>query len=164
MQGAAATARLASPIGLVTVTADDTTLTGISIGGKGRPDASIDHPLLAEAVAQIRAWFAGERHHFDLPLRPAESDESAALRAGIAAIPYGTTRTYGDVAATTGSIARAVGQACKTNRFPIVIPCHRVTSSSGPEYYSAGAGVRTKTWLIDFEHDQLPREQRTRLI
>lgn len=164
MQGAAATARLATPIGLVTVSASDAALTGLRIGGIGRADAAIGHPLLAEAVAQLRAWFAGDRTDFDLPLHPIDSEEGAALRAGIAAIPYGETRTYGEIAARTGSVARAVGQACATNRLPIIIPCHRVTSASGPEYYSAGDGVRTKAWLIDFEHDHLPREQRTRLL
>jgi methylated-DNA-[protein]-cysteine S-methyltransferase len=57
-----------------------------------------------------------------------------------------------------------VGQACKSNPFPIIIPCHRVVSASGTEYYSGGNGPRTKTWLIDFEQDHLPPEKRTRLI
>lgn len=164
MDGPAATARLATPIGIVTIIADEAQLIGIRIGGDARPKTPVGHRLLLEAVAQLSAWFAGQRKDFDLPLRSPDSDEGAALRAGIAAIPYGETWTYGAVASATGSIARAVGQACKMNPFPIIIPCHRVTSASGPEFYSAGSGVRTKSWLIDFEHDNLPCEQRTRLI
>ncbi len=163
MQRVAATASMMTPIGVVTIAADDAHLTGIRIGA-AQAEGESDHPMLVEAVSQLRAWFAGERDDFDLPLRQADTQEGAGLRAEIAAIPYGETRTYGEVAAANGSIARAVGQACRTNPFPIIIPCHRVTSAGGPQFYSAGAGVRTKAWLIDFEHDQLPSGQRTRLI
>ena len=72
--------------------------------------------------------------------------------------------TYGELAANCGSVARAVGGACKSNPFPIIIPCHRVTSAAGPEYYSGGDGPRTKTWLLDFEYSNLPEPQRTRLL
>lgn len=164
MHGPAATARLATPVGTLTIAAHDGCIAGIRIGGAGAPTAAIGHPLLAEAIAQFRAWFAGERNDFDLPLHPCDSAEGEALRAGIAAIPYGETRTYGEVAALSGSIARAVGQACRANRYPILIPCHRVTSASGAQYYSAGDGPKTKAWLIDFEHGHLPRAQRTRLL
>jgi methylated-DNA-[protein]-cysteine S-methyltransferase len=122
------------------------------------------HPLLLEAARQVTAYFAGTLRTFDLPLSPSESPQGAVLRAAIASIPYGQTRTYGALAAASGSVARAVGQACKTNPFPIIIACHRVISSSGPEYYSGGDGLRTKTWLNDFEHDHLPPEERTRLL
>jgi methylated-DNA-[protein]-cysteine S-methyltransferase len=73
------------------------------------------------------------------------------LRAGIAGVPYGETLTYGALARLIDSAPRAVGQACKRNPFPIIIPCHRVTSASGPEHYSGGAGISTKAWLLDFE-------------
>jgi methylated-DNA-[protein]-cysteine S-methyltransferase len=58
-----------------------------------------------------------------------------------------------------------VGQACRRNPFPIIIPCHRVTSTSGREFYSGGEGPRTKAWLIAFEkgkpypYSQEPHEQ-----
>ncbi|MEY2928314.1 MAG: hypothetical protein RL367_2791, partial [Pseudomonadota bacterium] len=123
-----------------------------------------NHPVLREAVSQVRAFFAGELTLFNLPLVGLGSEEGEKLRAGIAAIPYGKTITYGILATQTGSVARAVGQACKTNPYPIIIPCHRVVSTAGPEYYSGGDGPRTKTWLIDFEYDHLPPDQRTRLL
>jgi methylated-DNA-[protein]-cysteine S-methyltransferase len=153
-----------TPIGTVAIAANDTHILGIRIGGSGQTVAATGHKLLGEAMVQFRSWFAGERQDFDLPLLPLESGEGERLRAGIAAIPYGETRTYGEVAAQAGSIARAVGQACKTNAYPLIIPCHRVVSTSGPEYYSAGDGPRTKSWLIDFEYGNLPPEKRTRLI
>jgi methylated-DNA-[protein]-cysteine S-methyltransferase len=162
---ARATAAIATPIGLVMLTASEAALLSVRIL-PGRTDTSDgqDHPILAPALRQMSEWFMGERVDFDIPLVELASDEGRALRAGIVSVPYGHTQTYGEVAARTGSIARAVGQACKTNPYPIIIPCHRVTSASGPEYYSGGAGPRTKTWLIDFEHDHLPPHERNRLL
>lgn len=165
MAGPIATARIDTPIGVIALSADDDALTGLRILAKQRGEAdALHHRILADAMTQLRDWFSGARTDFDLPLVTLDTPEGEALRAGIAAIPYGETRTYGAVAAQTGSIARAVGQACKTNAFPIIIPCHRVTSASGPEYYSAGDGARTKGWLIDFEYAHLPAHQRTRLL
>lgn len=162
---ARATAAIATPIGLVKLTASEAVLLGVKIL-PGRTDAisPFGHPVLTPALRQMSEWFAGVRQDFDLPLKALDSSEGSILRAGIANVPYGQTLTYGEVAARTGSIARAVGQACKTNPFPIIIPCHRVTSASGPEFYSGGAGPRTKTWLLDFEHDHLPPHERNRLL
>ena len=107
------------------------------------------------ASAQLAEYFAGKRRDFDLPLQPARSDRGTALRLGIAAIGYGETASYGALAKALDSGPRAVGQACRRNPFPIVIPCHRVTSASGPEHYSGGDGVATKSWLLAFERRQL---------
>ncbi len=168
MRLAIATARFESPIGIIGLTADDQCLCGVRIAGPSiapRTDRSeTDHPILAEALRQLDEWFAGARLDFDLPLRPLDSEEGAALRSGIASIPFGETMTYGALAQQICSAARAVGQACKTNPFPLIIPCHRVISTTGPEYYSGGGGPRTKTWLLDFEYAHLPPEKRTRLI
>ena len=154
-----------SPLGVIAITACETALTRIRIYPRqhGAVPAG-DHPVLKPAMEQMRAYFAGELTHFELTLASLDSEEGAHLRAAIASIPYGHTRTYGALASEAGSAARAVGQACKTNPFPIIIPCHRVVSTSGPEYYSGGDGPRTKTWLNDFEYDHLPPAQRTRLI
>ena len=167
MPGAIATARMESPIGLITLRADDVALLYVRIGksNAARPGhIATGHPVLGATLSQLTDWFAGKRWGFDLPFAPLESTEGEALRAGIASIPYGATLTYGALAAQCGSVARAVGQACKTNPYPIIIPCHRVVSTTGPEYYSGGDGPRTKTWLLDFEYANLPPEQRTRLL
>jgi methylated-DNA-[protein]-cysteine S-methyltransferase len=164
MDAPTATALFESPIGAIILHADDLFLRGVTITTTMRPAMETRHPILAETYAQLRDWFAGARQVFDLPLAPLGTSEGAVLRAGIASIPYGETMTYGALAAQTGSVARAVGQACKTNCYPIIIPCHRVTSAAGPEYYSGGGGARTKTWLLDFEYGNLPKDRRTRLI
>ena len=167
MHRASATARFASPLGALTLHSTDDCLTGLFIPPSvdtGATQGDITHPILAAAITQLDAWFAGRLHDFDLPLSPLGSAEGAALRAAIASISYGKTMTYGDLAATCGSVARAVGGACKANPFPIIIPCHRVTSAAGPEFYSGGVGARTKSWLLDFEYANLPQNQRTRLL
>lgn len=167
MHRATATACFESPIGPIVLRTSDEALLGLRLLGQNAaatPSGDIAHPILARALDQLSSWFAGKRQQFDLPLVDLPHGEGRQLRTAIAAIPYGETRTYGAVAAEMGSIARAVGQACKTNAYPLIIPCHRVTSAAGPEYYSAGDGPRTKSWLLDFEYAQLPHEKRTRLI
>jgi methylated-DNA-[protein]-cysteine S-methyltransferase len=164
MDAPTATAIFDCPIGSIILHADDLYLRSVTISTRARPAAESSHPILAAALNQMREWLAGKRQGFDLPLAPLGTAEGTALRAGIGSIPYGETMTYGALATRTGSVPRAVGQACKTNPYPIIIPCHRVTSASGPEYYSGGGGPRTKTWLIDFEYGNLPPNRRTRLI
>lgn len=165
MKAATATARIESPIGIIALTATADALTGVRILPRQTGERLIDdHRVLADAAAQMKDYFAGTLRDFAIPLFALDSDEGAHLRAGIAAIPYGETLTYGALATQLGSVARAVGQACKTNAYPIIIPCHRVVSTAGREYYSGGDGPRTKSWLIDFEYEHLPPNRRTRLL
>jgi methylated-DNA-[protein]-cysteine S-methyltransferase len=112
------------------------------------------------AAAQLSEYFAGTRRHFDLPLAPLPSARGMALRASIESIPYGDTMTYGALARLVDSAPRAIGQACRRNPLPIIIPCHRVTSSAGAEYYSAGGGVITKSWLIAHEQRYHPQPEK----
>jgi methylated-DNA-[protein]-cysteine S-methyltransferase len=73
---------------------------------------------------------------------------------GCRQIPYGSTMTYGELAAQVGSpgAARAVGTIMRTNRFPIIVPCHRVVGARGLGGYSASRGVQTKRRLLTMEH------------
>lgn len=160
-----ATAWMTTPIGTVVITAGAGILTSIEIlTERRRATAPTSHPVLMEAARQLSAYFAGALRNFNLPLASLDSARGMALRTGIAAIPYGSTLTYGMLAKLVDSAPRAVGQACRRNPFPIIIPCHRVTSSAGTEYYSGGEGARTKAWLIHFEAANLPLEQRDRLL
>ena len=153
MQNLCAIARIATPIGLVELTADDAVLVGVRIDPAdiGLSHIPVGHGLLQTAATQMQDWFAGKRKGFDLPLAPLSTKRGEALRAGIAAIGYGHTLTYSELAKRIGSAPRAVGQACRRNPFPIIIPCHRVKSAGGQEFYSGGEGPRTKAWLIAFE-------------
>jgi methylated-DNA-[protein]-cysteine S-methyltransferase len=165
MTAPTATASILTPIGLVSLTEEGGELVAVRINpnaSAARHDAG--NATLDAAVTQMTAYFAGDRLDFDLKLRALPSPEGQALRRGIASVPYGETLTYSALAQKLDSAPRAVGQACKRNPFPIIIPCHRVTSAAGPENYSGGAGVATKAWLLDFEQATLPPHKRTRLL
>ncbi len=69
----------------------------------------------------------------------------------MSAIPFGETRTYGELAQQLGVPAQAIGQACGGNPIPILIPCHRVLGANGLGGYSGDGGVETKVWLLRHE-------------
>lgn len=145
------TARIATPVGVITISGDDHELHAITLGGEGEIVAGTAAPVRA-AAEQLTAWFAGALTTFDLALSAAASERGAALRSAMVAIPYGDTLSYGALAKVAASSARAIGQACARNPFPIVVPCHRVLNASGSlGAYSAGEGPITKQWLLAFE-------------
>lgn len=106
--------------------------------------------LLTEACRQLQAYFDARLTRFDLPFDWG-SGLHAKVRRAMAAIPFGETRTYGDIAAVVGAPAQAVGQACGANPIPILIPCHRVLGRSTLGGFSAPGGVETKVALLRHE-------------
>ncbi len=106
--------------------------------------------LLDEASRQLRAYFDHRLTIFDLPLDWG-SGLNQQVRRAMAAIPYGETRTYGDLSKVTGAPAQAIGQACGANPVPILIPCHRILSASGLGGFSAPGGIETKVALLKHE-------------
>jgi methylated-DNA-[protein]-cysteine S-methyltransferase len=151
MAYAQSAAIIATPIGIIRVEADEIRVTGIRID-KGGEATGPANKLLSDAVAQLRAYFAADLTTFDLPLAEPRTARGAALRSAICAIAYGETRSYGELATQSGSSARAVGQACARNPFPIIVPCHRVLGTNGVlGPYSAGNGSTTKSWLLKHE-------------
>ena len=114
------------------------------------------HALLAhEAVRQLRAWLRDPRFVFTLPLAPAGTAFQRRVWAGIAAIPSGTTRSYGEIAAAIRSGPRAVGNACGANPYPVVVPCHRVVAANlglgGFARNRGGFLLDVKRWLLAHE-------------
>jgi methylated-DNA-[protein]-cysteine S-methyltransferase len=156
---------LQTPLGSVIIEGDSRTVNAVRIVGDAVDivvsPAPEDSPVMAAAM-QLREYFDGTRRYFTIPLAPLVSARGMALRQGLVQIPFGSTTTYGALAKQLASGPRAVGQACRRNPMPIIVPCHRVTSSSGPEHYSGGAGPVTKAWLIDFEAEM--SGQRSRLL
>ncbi|WP_189947317.1 methylated-DNA--[protein]-cysteine S-methyltransferase [Streptomyces alanosinicus] len=113
-----------------------------------------DSPLLAEATHQLRAYLAGERHDFDLPLDWSliSGFNRQVLRELAAGVPYGTVVGYGDLAGRVGQPggAQAVGAAMGANPLPLVVPCHRVVESDGG-IGGFGGGLETKRKLLALE-------------
>jgi O-6-methylguanine DNA methyltransferase len=107
-------------------------------------------PLLREACRQLAEYFAGERKSFDLPLEFGTGFQEQMRRAMLA-IPFGETRTYGDLSKALGRPAQAIGQACGANPIPILIPCHRILGAAGLGGFSAPGGVETKIALLKLE-------------
>lgn len=122
-------------------------------------EAILDQERTAPVLAQIVAYLDGQRRTFDLPIdwSVLEPFHARVLQL-VHAIPYGQTRTYGDIAKELGMTngARAVGRANATNPMPLVIPCHRVVGSDGGLHgYGGPGGVVTKAWLLQLEGSRL---------
>jgi methylated-DNA-[protein]-cysteine S-methyltransferase len=113
-------------------------------------------PALEDAERQLAEYFAGKRHEFQLPLDLRGSDFQLAVWHALAAIPFGETRTYGEVARAVGrpGAARAVGAASGANPVAVIVPCHRVTAARG-KIGGYGGGLRAKRILLGLERSQI---------
>lgn len=138
---------LDTPTGAFTLTETDGQITRAEWETGG-----VDHTdLLERAVAQVAAYFDGTLSAFDLPLAVGGSELQQRVCAAMARIPYGQTRTYGEIATELGVPAQAVGQACGGNPIPVIIPCHRVLGAGGLGGFSGKGGVETKVALLKLE-------------
>jgi methylated-DNA-[protein]-cysteine S-methyltransferase len=147
---------LDTPIGGIGVFVADGAVTGVSFGAvrSEEPDGSGDlEPVLADAVGELTAYFAGDRLEFSVATVLVRGSEfERAVWGQIAAIPYGETRSYGSIAHAVGEPggAQAVGLACNRNPLPLIIPCHRVIGSDG-KLVGFGGGLHRKQWLLQLE-------------
>mgnify|MGYP002832854198 CR=1 FL=1 len=127
-----------SPIGELTLTGNDASLTGLyfSTGPKARsadPAWERDDQRFVEAAAQLHAYFAGRLRAFDLPLKPRATPFQAQVLGALQEIPYGESRSYKDIAQAIGNpkAVRAAGSANARNNVAVLIPCHRVVRKGG---------------------------------
>ncbi|MCX4646162.1 MULTISPECIES: methylated-DNA--[protein]-cysteine S-methyltransferase [unclassified Streptomyces] len=118
------------------------------------PVEAPDSPLLAEPIRQLKAYFAGERRDFELPLDWSliSGFNRQVLRELASGVPFGTVVGYGDLAGRVGQpgAAQAVGVAMGANPLPVVVPCHRVVESDGG-IGGFGGGLETKRQLLALE-------------
>lgn len=147
-----------SLLGTLCLEEEEDALCGLHFCPDGVPDLEplprrvVQTPLLQEAEEQLTEYFAGIRREFDLPLAPKGTPFQQAVWAQLLQIPYGETRTYGQLAAALGKpgAGRAVGSACHCNPLAILIPCHRVLGANGSlTGYSGGLDV--KEYLLELE-------------
>jgi O-6-methylguanine DNA methyltransferase len=169
--------QIESPLGPLTLAATERGLCNIDFGAYEQRKQALhtwagrqigrdtvlerDDARLEAAAGQLRRYFAGELTEFDLPLdvygTPFQQQVWGALRD----IPYGATRSYGDIAKAIGqaSAVRAVGGANNRNPLPIVVPCHRVIGAGG-ELVGYGGGVGIKVRLLALEgHERYANPQ-----
>ncbi|MFJ3333647.1 methylated-DNA--[protein]-cysteine S-methyltransferase [Streptomyces sp. NPDC086766] len=132
----------------------DEALAGLASRLGTEPVEAPGSPLLAEAIRQVEAYFAGERHDFELPLdwSLVTGFNRQVLRVLASDVPFGTVVGYGDLAGRVGQpgAAQAVGMAMGANPLPVVVPCHRVVESDGG-IGGFGGGLETKRRLLALE-------------
>lgn len=143
-----------SPVGPLTLVSDGDWLVGLHFEGWNPPAAALhkSDALLATTARQLDAYFAGRLKTFDLPLAPRGTPFQQRVWSALRAIPFGETRSYGQLAAALGkpSAMRAVGAANGRNPIAIVVPCHRVIGADG-SLTGFGGGIERKKFLLRLE-------------
>lgn len=120
---------------------------------ENEPEQVLARHWVMEAAKQLQEYFRRERSSFDVPCVLHGTEFQVAVWNALLEIPYGETRSYGDIAKRIGreKAVRAVGQANRANPIPIVVPCHRVIGSSGQLVGYAGSKVHLKAALLELE-------------
>ena len=151
--------RVSTPVGELKLVASERGLAGIlwqgddPHGSRFLPQTQDEaHPVLIETERQLREYFAGERRSFTLPLDFVGTEFQKKVWQALVAIPFGETRSYGDIARAIGhpQAVRAVGAANGRNPVSIVAPCHRVIGANGKLTGFAG-GLEVKAFLLNLE-------------
>lgn len=148
-----------SPVGELTLTADNDALTGVWFARYrdktvSRKDWIRDDtwPVLAQARHELEEYFAGKRQHFSVKLDPRGTEFQCAVWRELMRIKFGKTATYGTLATTIGkaNASRAVGAAVGANPISIIVPCHRIIGQNG-SLTGFGGGLDRKTTLLRLE-------------
>lgn len=144
-----------SPVGRLLLTSDGESLTGLWMNRPVPGESAL--PLFGQVRAWLDAYFRGENAPIDFPLAPKGTEFQRQVWKLLLEIPYGCTRTYGDIAREMAVLrgkqkmsAQAVGQAVGSNPISIIIPCHRVVGAKGKLTGYAG-GLEKKSWLLRHE-------------
>src|SRR5258705_6192212 len=148
-------AKLRAPFAMLGVRTDGVAVTGIEyLTGDDPPEAPRDR-IAARTVREIERYLADPAFRFTVPLAAVGTPFQRRVLEAIRAIPLAESRTYGEIARSVHSAARAVGQACGANRIALIIPCHRVVGSAGAlgGFMNAERGdpLAIKRWLLAHE-------------
>jgi methylated-DNA-[protein]-cysteine S-methyltransferase len=155
-----------TPVGRLLIAGDENGLRHVSFA-KSHFSAPVTTPgndweanerPLKEAVRQLKAYFSGKLTNFDLPLAPHGTEFQQRVWTALRKVQYGTTASYGNIAAQIGNptASRAVGMANGRNPISIIVPCHRVIGSNG-KLVGYGGGMTHKETLLKLE-GSIPRE------
>jgi methylated-DNA-[protein]-cysteine S-methyltransferase len=147
-----------SPIGVLTLAGRGPVLTHLRMVDQtyepDRADWALDDRAFPDAVEQLEAYFAGELHEFDLRLEFVGTPFQRRVWEALRTIPYGETRSYGQIAHQIGAPAasRAVGLANGHNPIAVIVPCHRVIGANG-SLTGFGGGLHRKRALLALEQE-----------
>ena len=141
-----------SPIGVVRLTEADGFITRIELTDAADAVHTSPTPLLHESAQQILSFLNGKRQQLDFPIRMIGTPFQQRVWRALQQIPYGTTRTYGEIATAIGNprASRAVGMACNKNPLLLIVPCHRVVGTGG-KLTGFAYGTDAKQWLLELE-------------
>jgi len=150
---------VAPPPGSLDLTLGITTVDGCLVAIDFLPAKTVLQPpgdtVACLCAEQLTEYFSNGRFRFDMPLAVCGTEFQHNVWRALQAIPPGQTRSYSDIADQLCSSARAVGNACRANPIPIVVPCHRVVAKQGIGGYfgqTGGARLRIKQWLLNHEY------------
>ena len=140
------------PVGSVTIMEEDGDIIYINFSSHTGDAIEKETPVIREAVRQLSDYFDGKLKTFDLPLKMTGTPFQMKTWAALQTIPYGQTRSYGDIARQIGhtKACRAVGMANHNNPVSIVVPCHRVIGANG-SLTGYGGGLPIKRQLLELE-------------
>jgi len=143
-----------SPIGLLGLIMEGDALYSIDfLADDVEPLAAEDRSTI-QVVSQLQHYFRQADWCFSLPLKPVGTPFQLSVWQQLQQIPVGEVRTYGEIAKVLKSGPRAVGNACRKNPLPVIVPCHRVVAASGPGGYAGqtqGRNMTIKGWLLAHE-------------
>lgn len=137
-----------SPVGPLTVWEIDGAVVRLDWCATKEGSGSV---VLDQALRELKEYFQGSEAGFSVPLRPRGNEFQQQFLTLLSAIPFGQTRTYGEMARELGASAQAIGQACGANPIPVIIPCHRVLGADGLGGFSGAGGVEAKVTLLKHE-------------
>ncbi len=145
---------VSTKVGKVVVVLQDSRITSLNFTNSvGRASTNRKDPLFNQVVFQLNKYFSDPAWQFELPLDLHGTDLQKKIWRALIKIPYGTVVSYGDVAKQIGTSPRVVGNACRRNPLPIIIPCHRVVAARGIGGYCGNlrGALKIKEWLLNHE-------------
>ena len=144
-----------APFANLGIASDGARVTAVAYLPRSARMTKAEDAIAARAVREIQRYLDDPAYRFTVPLAAGGTPFQQRVWDAIRAIPLGESRTYGEVARTVRSAARAVGQACGRNRIALIVPCHRVVGSRGAlggfMHAADGAPIDVKRWLLAHE-------------
>ncbi len=148
-----------SPIGRIALISDETHLKSLTFSSEQVEESETQPEILLKTAVQLKEYFEGTRSRFELELEPDGTGFQKKVWQRLLQVPYGTTKSYREIAAELGSVlnTRAVGTANGKNPISIIVPCHRIIGHDGKMVGYAG-GLERKKWLLLHEAEHTKNE------
>ena len=145
---------LATPIGKLGITILDDKLSSVDFLTSQHATKTSNHPLIQQITTELEFYFQNNQHRFQLPLEPEGTPFQKKVWQALREIPYGTTISYGELAKQLSTSSRAIGNACRRNPIPVIVPCHRVVAKASIGGFvgkTHGEMIDIKQWLLAHE-------------